>query len=408
MLIYFIHIIINFLLVLLTLFVFSSIVASLLKKTELIDRISHFRRNKIVALSVGVIILLIFFNPRPGGYTHHGNPYYWQIKTCSCIGLQISVSGIDTTWRYCLGIPYSCREETKEKEGVKIKEGEIPLISSLAEIDQYLNENIKVRGKLSVAGGVIYLESGESLRVCCGIESQGEFDDQWVEVTGLLEPSPPVDNQYTANILHFKQIKKIQPPEVDLTEEEKAIIEEMKRQTPLSCDPWPIPGKVEVYFKDDDPYFSEKDAKKIVEAFPSPVSISESTSFEQGLFYFDLKKELSLSKDEPIYPILEAKFKNIPKVKSFELVASGEKIEGDKLIILFIEQITPSEAEDIVKLVYPNAVVLFSNKTPHHKHNPVYFRLEVAGGKERGLVAFLRDNPKVKTVQRMFTPCIVP
>lgn len=198
----------------------------------------------------------------------------------------------------------------------------------------------------------------------------------------------------------------------DLNDEEKEIIIKIKKSTPYkNCDPKPTTGQVEVNFKDDNPFFSEREAKKIVDFFSSPVTIIQTTSFETEEFAFDLKKELPIYDDpsQPIMPILESIFKNVPEIKFFDFIPLKDNPSKSKLIIFFGEKVTPSQAEKLVRNIYPEAIVLSRDGlTPHHKQNPIYFRLQVLQGKERDLVAFLRRSEKVKYTQRVFTSCPKP
>jgi len=94
---------------------------------------------------------------------------------------------------------------------------ELPLVTSLTELDQYYGKKIKVRGKTgSILAKLphINLANGEVLTL---LGSSGpEFDQQWVEATGLLEPLTPLDpnvpvaGQNTGPTFHIQEIKKIE------------------------------------------------------------------------------------------------------------------------------------------------------------------------------------------------------
>jgi len=91
------------------------------------------------------------------------------------------------------------------------------LVTSLANIEQYYGKKIRVEGKtgpLFAKMDFINLTSGDRLALCCGFET--ELHQQWVEVTGVLEPpvalnpNLPVAGQITETMLYIKHINKIE------------------------------------------------------------------------------------------------------------------------------------------------------------------------------------------------------
>jgi hypothetical protein len=134
---------------------------------ELIDKFNFINRFKIGGLLAAILILVGFFYPRETGYTHLGDPYVLQKKSCMCIGLKASKPDIDMIKEYCFGIPYSCSSVNEPKSMPGIGIDNPPQETSHCGADQgYYDTNIsKCFGKTVTLISTLSLEEKDGKNV---------------------------------------------------------------------------------------------------------------------------------------------------------------------------------------------------------------------------------------------------
>ncbi|MBI2020668.1 hypothetical protein HYS94_04600 [Candidatus Daviesbacteria bacterium] len=180
-------------------------------------------------------------------------------------------------------------------------------------------------------------------------------------------------------------------------------------------DPTACKKGAEVYFNDDNPLLSRSDAVKIVSDFDRDISINEIKSNEEHDFefkveepLFDSLKDINFSvspNQEEINKILlvktslKKKLDSIPKFKDADFILTN----SNKTILLkvsFIDLIPPALAEQYVRNIYPDAIVVKVEGSSYYpeKSNKIMLSIGIPNTKEDEFITFLQNKPEVERV----------